>query len=49
MKYDNRNKYFIAIMGCFIGLARFLRNYDRKIATDSEWKGGVDEIDYIKK
>ncbi len=31
----------IAIVGCFIGLAGFLRSRDGKIAADSEWKGEV--------
>lgn len=31
----------IAIVGCFVGLAGFLRSRDGKIATDSEWKGEV--------
>ncbi len=31
----------IAIVGCFVGLAGFLRSRDGKIAADSEWKGEV--------
>lgn len=32
----------IAIIGCFIGLAGWLSGRDKKIASDSEWKGRVD-------
>ena len=31
----------IAITGCFIGLAGYLKSRDGKIATDSEWRGEV--------
>ena len=31
----------IAIIGCFIGLAGWLSSRDRKLSTDSEWKGMV--------
>ena len=31
----------IAIIGCFIGLAGWLKSRDGKIAADSEWKGTV--------
>lgn len=31
----------IAIVGCFIGLAGWLANRDKKIANDSEFKGSV--------
>lgn len=29
------------ILGCFVGLAGFLSGRDKKISTDSEWRGGV--------
>ncbi len=32
----------IAIIGCFVGLAGWLSGRDKKIASDSEWKGRVD-------
>jgi SMC interacting uncharacterized protein involved in chromosome segregation len=31
----------IAIIGCFIGLAGWLSSRDKKLSTDSEWKGTV--------
>lgn len=31
----------IAIIGCFIGLAGWLSSRDKKLSTDSEWKGMV--------
>ena len=31
----------IAILGCFVGLAGWLSNRDKKLSTDSEWKGMV--------
>ncbi|MGI6153686.1 MAG: hypothetical protein ACOYJB_07640 [Christensenellaceae bacterium] len=31
----------IAIIGCFVGVAGWLRGRDSKISTDSEWKGTV--------
>ena len=31
----------IAIIGCFIGLAGWLASRDKKLSTDSEWKGMV--------
>lgn len=31
----------IAIIGCFVGLAGWIKNRDNKISTDSEWKGTV--------
>lgn len=31
----------IAIVGCFVGLAGWLKSRDSKIANDAEWKGGV--------
>lgn len=31
----------IAVVGCFIGLAGWIKNRDTKISTDSEWKGNV--------
>ena len=30
------------IVGCFVGLAGWLKGRDDKISTDSEWKGGID-------
>lgn len=32
----------IAIVGCFVGLAGWLRSRDNKISDDSEWKGSID-------
>ena len=38
----------IAIVGCFVGLAGFLRGRDGKIATDAEWKGTINaKLDVI--
>ncbi len=31
----------IAVIGCFVGLAGWIKNRDSKISTDSEWKGNV--------
>lgn len=31
----------IAILGCFVGLAGWLRSRDTKISNDAEWKGMV--------
>lgn len=31
----------ITIIGCFIGLAGWLKSRDSKIANDAEWKGQV--------
>ena len=31
----------IAILGCFVGLAGWLSTRDKKLSTDSEWKGMV--------
>lgn len=31
----------IAIIGCFVGLAGWLSGRDKKISSDSEWKGEV--------
>ena len=31
----------IAIIGCFVGLAGWIKNRDNKISADSEWKGTV--------
>lgn len=31
----------IAMVGCFVGLAGYLKGRDTKISTDSEWKGTV--------
>ena len=31
----------IAVIGCFIGLAGWLSSRDKKLSTDSEWKGMV--------
>ncbi|MFV0551515.1 MAG: hypothetical protein ACK5L6_06315 [Anaerorhabdus sp.] len=31
----------IAIVGCFVGLAGWISNRDKKIANDSEFKGAV--------
>lgn len=31
----------IAVIGCFIGLAGWLKNRDGKISNDAEWKGSV--------
>ena len=31
----------IAIAGCFVGLAGWLSGRDKKISSDSEWKGEV--------
>lgn len=31
----------IAVIGCFVGLAGWLTGRDKKISTDSEWKGQV--------
>ena len=31
----------IAVIGCFIGLAGWLKSRDGKIANDAEWKGQV--------
>lgn len=39
----------IAFVGCFVGLAGWLRGRDGKISNDSEWKGKVDtKLDSIK-
>ena len=39
----------IAIVGCFVGLAGWLSGRDKKIANDSEWKGGVNsKLDSIQ-
>lgn len=38
----------ITIIGCFVGLAGWLSGRDKKIATDSEWKGTVNaKLDII--
>ncbi len=31
----------IAIIGCFVGLAGWLSSRDKRLSTDSEWKGMV--------
>lgn len=31
----------IAIIGCFVGLAGWLKGRDTKIANDAEWKGAI--------
>ena len=31
----------IAVIGCFVGLAGWLKSRDGKIANDAEWKGQV--------
>lgn len=31
----------IAVIGCFVGLAGWLKSRDGKIANDAEWKGSV--------
>ncbi len=38
----------IAMVGCFIGLAGYLRGRDVKISSDAEWKGTVNaKLDVI--
>lgn len=38
----------ITIIGCFVGLAGWLSGRDKKIASDSEWKGSVNaKLDII--
>lgn len=38
----------IAIVGCFVGLAGYLRGRDGKISSDAEWKGTVNaKLDVI--
>jgi hypothetical protein len=37
----NEFSILIAIIGCFVGLAGWLKSRDSKIANDAEWKGGV--------
>lgn len=32
---------FIAIAGCFVGLAGWIYNRDKKVSSESEWRGGV--------
>ena len=31
----------IAVIGCFVGLAGWLAGRDKKISSDSEWRGTV--------
>lgn len=31
----------IAVIGCFVALAGWIKNRDGKIETDAEWKGSV--------
>lgn len=39
----------IAIIGCFVGLAGWLKGRDTKIANDAEWRGGVNaRLDAIR-
>lgn len=38
----------IAVIGCFVGLAGWIKNRDGKISTDAEWKGNVNaKLDVI--
>lgn len=40
---------FVAIIGCFIGLAGWLAGRDKKISNDAEWKGTVNaKLDAIR-
>ena len=39
----------IAVVGCFVGLARWIAGRDKKILSDGEWKGTVNtKLDDIK-
>ena len=39
----------LAVIGCFVGLAGWLFNRDKKISSDAEWKGKVDaKLDNIQ-
>ena len=38
----------IALVGCFVGLAGWLSNRDKKVTGDAEWRGGVNaKLDVI--
>ena len=38
----------IALIGCFVGIAGWLRNKDSKTESDAEWKGSVNaKLDII--
>ncbi len=38
----------IAVIGCLVGLAGWMRNRDKSVASDAEWRGGVNaKLDII--
>lgn len=37
----NTVSLLIALVGCFVGLAGWLSGRDKKLSSDSEWKGEV--------
>lgn len=44
----NTVSLMIAIVGCFVGLAGWLRGRDGKLSNDAEWKGQVNaKLDII--